>query len=121
MPAGNDVFAKGRAIHAARQAAASSAAPQATTPTPKVSGMQPPSDFPGLAKQFGADKLQLHPNPVIGKAQLATHLHSTLGPDYMKHPDVPKLMDAYQAHTSGQAPKAAVAVKPAKTLKALVG
>lgn len=101
-----DPFNRAHNLHDSRmsvpslgQPLAAPAAPMAPGVKPMQETMQPPSkdDFTMLAKQAGIGHLKLDKNPQIARTQLLTHLKSKYGAGYMDHPEVTKLLEAFNS------------------------
>lgn len=96
-------------------------------PGPSVAPMVPAggAGFAVLAKKLGVDHLQLSGDPVVARTKLMEHLQQSMGPDYMSHPDVKNLFQAFGQHEMSRDEKAKARAQASsaglKTMKALMG
>lgn len=106
-----DPFLKARLAHKQAQGGALGQADYGMPGAPGAPGKSPgpmapmgggQTPFAPLAKRFGVDKLKLNKNPVVARTQLLQHLSQKLGPDYMKHPGVSDLLNAFGQHHAKQ-------------------
>lgn len=97
-----DPFARAKAMHtqpAGAPAPASPAAPMTAGPT-MAKAVPPQMNFMTMSKQMGLGHLKLDKNPALARSQLTAHLAKQFGPDYMQNPQVAKLMEAFNQHST---------------------
>lgn len=125
-----DPFQNARAMHQSAMgvAAPASPAPPSDAPAPpalaQMSGGGGDQGFQAMAKQFGVDKLKLDKNPVIARTQLLQHLRHQFGPQFMNHPGVSEMMDAFNHQSVPEETKRdlnSMTSGGARTLKGLMG
>jgi hypothetical protein len=114
-----DPFSRAQAMHkGAPQAPASPAAPLPAVPQHSIQPM-PTTQYTDVARKLGVGHWKLDANPIVARTQLMKHLEGKYGANFLAHPEVKQLMDAFNRGSAGGQDN--LDTRPAKTMSALLG